>query len=183
MCRVGLSARFLPGRRKRKWQLVTSLVLFTLRPAWCLALFCLLLSALPAASTPRLQKKRTLLCWHLLTAFYFCTPVSWIKSNSYSPLNCLSCTSPDARLRHVWLRESFADREKQSRNKQQTCWEVGGSCTTFSLPAAGWVCAIYSHYLQYRALQSHPSWEPGPWLCAQFTLKGSVTCCLLRFVT
>lgn len=84
-CGAGVAARFLLGRCKRKWQLVNSLVLFTLHPAPFLVLSCLSLSALPIF-TPGLQKKRALPCRLLLTVFYLCTPFSWIKNNSFSQL-------------------------------------------------------------------------------------------------
>lgn len=83
LCGEGVPARFLLGRHKRKWQLVKSLVLFTLHPAPFLVLSCLSLSAFPISS-PGLQRKRALPCRQLLTLFYLCTPFSWIKNNSFS---------------------------------------------------------------------------------------------------
>lgn len=106
-CGVGVAARFLLGRHKRKWQLVNSLVLFTLHPAPFLVLSCLSLSALPISS-PGLQKKRALPCRQLLTVFYLCTPFSWIKNNSF-PRLVFTC-SQDLYLKwsksQAWLKLS-----------------------------------------------------------------------------
>lgn len=192
-CGAGVAARFLLGRRKRKWQLVNSLVLFTLHPAPFLVLSCLSLSALPI-STPGLQKKRALPCRQLLTAFYLCTPFSWIKNNSFLWLvfTCsqdlyLKWSEARAWLKHTEGGEPFSQVGKgrvagtgQARNRQQTCHEVGGSHVLSSFPAARWIHAICGCYC--KALQndgqglawSNPGLAKGPGMCCllRFTLQG-----------
>lgn len=188
-CGGGGGVRFLLVQHKRKWQLVNSLVLFTSHPAPFLVLSCLSLSALPVP-TPGLQKKRALWCRQLLTAFYLCTPFSWIKNNSFPPLVFmypqdlyLNWSKAQAWLRLTQGGEASLQVRKarvedvvpyplhtgQAGNKQQTCCEVGGSCATSLFPAAEWVPAICSCYLQSQesCAQSPPRWGPGLRLHAQ----------------